>query len=507
VSAAGTAEGEPARILVDREMVKAAVDERLYGSFVEHMGRAIYGGIYEPGHPAADAQGWRRDVLELVRELRPPILRYPGGNFVSSYRWEDGVGPRDRRPRRLELAWRAVEPNLVGLGEFAQWAGLAGSEVMMALNLGTRGLEDAVNLVEYCNHPGGSRWSDLRRAHGAVAPYGFRLWCLGNEMDGPWQIGQKTAEEYGRLAAEVGKALKLLDPSLQLAACGSSHARMPTCPQWEATVLEHCYETVDYLSLHTYFGKVGDDLPTFLGESLEMERFIRTAAAAADFIRAKKRSRKTLLLSFDEWNVWYHSLEADKAAAPWTVGPALGEELYTLADALVVGCGLITLLRHADRVRLACLAQLVNVIAPIMTENAGPAWRQTTFYPFLHASRYGRGEVLETRVRVGSYENPRHGEVPWLEAVATRNPEASELTLFCVNRSPQPLPLEGRLGGFAGCRMSEHLVLDHPDPEAANTRQDPERVTPRHLQGTRVEGESLRSTLPPLSWNVIRIAV
>jgi alpha-L-arabinofuranosidase len=497
-----------ARVSLDLGYVRAAVDERLFGSFIEHLGRAIYGGIYEPGHPASGPDGFRGDVLELVRELRVPLIRYPGGNFVSAYNWEDSVGPRDLRPRRLDLAWRSVEPNTVGLDEFAGWARKAGAQVMVALNLGTRGIDAARSLVEYCNHPGGSQWSDLRRAHGAADPYGFRTWCLGNEMDGPWQVGYKTADEYGRLAAEVGKALKLFDPGLELVACGSSSPRMPSFPQWEATVLDHCYDTVDYISLHSYFKNPDDDLPTFLGESVTMDRFIRTVIGTVDFVKAKKRSRRTVNLSFDEWNVWFHSEPGDAVIQPWSVGPRLLEDVYTFEDALVVGCCLITLLRNADRVRIACLAQLVNTIAPIMTENGGPAWRQTIFYPFLHASRYGRGEVLESLARGPSYENAKHGDVPYLESVAILDRAAGEVTVFAVNRSPaEELLLRGQLSGFGRCRLIEHVGLTHADRGAVNTREHPSTVAPRRLDAAAVDGRELRATLPPLSWNVIRLKV
>ncbi len=493
-------------MFLDREFVKAAVDERLFGSFVEHLGRAIYGGVYEPAHPKADEDGFRTDVLDMVRELRVPIVRYPGGNFVSSFDWEDSVGPVEQRPRRLDLAWRAVEPNAVGLNEFARWAKKAGSQLMIALNLGTRGIDAARNLVEYCNHPGGSRWSDLRRSHGAPDPHGFKVWCLGNEMDGPWQVGYKSADDYGKLAAEVAKSLKLFDPGLELVACGSSNTKMPTFPQWEATVLERCYDSVDYISLHNYFKNLDDDLPTFLAESLDMDRFITTVAGTADFVKAKKRSRKTINLSFDEWNVWFHSRDADERVAPWTVGPRLLEDVYTFEDALVVGCCLITLLRHADRVKMACLAQLVNTIAPIMTENGGPAWRQTIYYPFLHASCFGRGVVLESLVHSPCYDNRTFGSVPYLESVATLDQGAGELTVFAVNRSPkEDLMLEAALGGFGECKLIEHVVMTNADPKAVNTKVDPLRVAPRPISGARVDGGVLQAPLPPLSWNVLRL--
>ncbi len=495
-----------ANIALERGYVRATVDERLFGSFVEHLGRAIYGGMYEPGHPSSDREGFRGDVLSLVRELKVPLIRYPGGNYVSAFNWEDSVGPVGARPRRLDLAWRSVEPNTVGLNEFARWAKKAGSRLMIALNLGTRGIEAARNLVEYCNHPGGSYWSDLRRTHGAVEPHGFKEWCLGNEMDGPWQVGYKTADEYGRLAAEVGKALKLFDPGLELVACGSSHARMPTFPQWEATVLDHCYDTVDYISLHSYFKNAAADLPTFLAESLGMDSFIRSIVSTADYVKAKKRSKKTVNISFDEWNVWYHSEEADRTVAPWIVGPPLLEDVYTLEDALVVGCCLITLLRNAERVRIACLAQLINTIAPIMTENGGPAWRQTIFYPFLHASLYGRGEVLETRIWSPLYSNRTYGDVPYLESIATASKEASEVTVFAVNRSESDaMRLQMLLRDFGKCSLIEHFQISSDDPKAANTRREPDRVRPRPAKGTSMEGGVLIATLPTLSWNVIRM--
>src|SRR5829696_5874645 len=309
-----------ARIVIDPDFRVGEVDPRLYSGFLEHLGRAVYGGIYEPGHPTADEHGFRGDVLELVRALGVPLVRYPGGNFVSGYQWEDGIGPVSERPARLDLAWFSTEPNAVGTDEFARWAKLAGADVNMAVNLGTRGIDDACNLLEYCNHPGGTRWSDLRIANGSPEPHGFKLWCLGNEMDGPWQTGNKTATEYGRLAAQTAVAMKWIDPTIELVACGSSHPRMPEFPQWEATVLEHTYDHVDYISLHMYHRMLDGDAGSFLAQSVEMEEFIRTIAATCDYVKAKKRSNKTMMISFDEWNVWYHSTEADRAFKrehPW----------------------------------------------------------------------------------------------------------------------------------------------------------------------------------------------
>jgi len=491
-----------AQLHLDKEFTVGTVDKRLYGSFIEHLGRAVYGGIYEPGHPQADPRGFRKDVLQLIRDLDVPVVRYPGGNFVSSFRWEDSVGPVGQRPRRLDLAWKAVEPNLFGLNEFMEWTKDARTEAMMALNLGTRGIEAASALVEYCNHPSGSYWSDLRIAHGVRDPHGIKLWCLGNELDGPWQVGQKTADEYGRLAFETAKALKLFDPSLELVAVGSSSGKMPTFPQWEATVLDHCYDKVDYISVHQYFENHAGDLPTFLGSSLAMDRFIDTVTATCDFAQAKKRGTKKIHLSFDEWNVWFHSNEADTKLAPWTVGPAQLEDVYTFEDALVVGTLLNTLLRHADRVKIACMAQLVNVIAPIMTRNGGPAWKQTIFWPLLHASKYGRGTSLNVKVDVACYDNKTYGDVPWVDASAVLAEDGRSLTVFAVNRSPdRPVVLGTRFAGLEHLKLTGHTVLHHDDVRAVNDEAHPDRVAPVEVK---VPAPGADLVLPALSWNVLR---
>ncbi len=500
---------ESATIIADPEFRIAEVDPRLFGSFIEHLGRAVYNGIYEPGHPTADDMGFRQDVLDLVRALQVPIVRYPGGNFVSGYNWRDGVGPKNNRPRRLDLAWRTLETNEVGTDEFCEWARRAGSQVNMAVNLGTGGIDEARSLVEYCNHPGVSFFSDLRIANGYPEPHKIKTWCLGNEMDGRWQLGHKTADEYGRLAAETAVAMKWVDPTIELVACGSSHRKMPTFGQWEATVLDHVYEYVDYVSLHQYYYKKENDLGTFLAQTVQMDDFIRSVAATSDYVRAKKGLRKQLYLSFDEWNVWYQN-PSDKALMedqPWQVAPPLFEAPYTHEDALVVGMMLITLLRNADRVKIACLAQLVNTIAPIKTVTGGPAWREATYYPFLHASCYGRGTVLNLQVRSPAYANPTFDMVPLLEAVAVLNEEREEMTVFAVNRGQKgDLPLHGDMRGIGSYRVVEHLVLEHADPLAKNTAERPNEVVPHAGGDAQLRDGRLTAMLSPLSWNVIRLA-
>jgi alpha-N-arabinofuranosidase len=494
-----------AQVTVDREFQIGEVDPRLYGSFIEHLGRAVYTGIYEPNHPHANSAGFRRDVLDLVKELSVPLIRYPGGNFVSGYNWEDGVGPQSERPRRLDLAWSTVEPNLVGINEFADWAKSVGAEVNPAINLGTRGPDEARDFVEYCNHPSGTRFSDLRISHGYREPHRFKTWCLGNEMDGPWQIGHKTAYEYGRIACETAKVMRWVDPTIELVASGSSNAQMPSFPQWEATVLEETYDHVDYVSIHSYYGNEENDIGNFLAKPLSMDSYIRSVISTCDYVKAKKRSRKQINLSFDEWNVWFHSRQADKSIAPWTEAPPLLEDIYTLEDALLVGGLLITLLKHADRVKIACLAQLVNVIAPIMTEPDGSAWRQTIFYPFMHASRYGRGTALLPIVSSPTYDTKEFTDVPIIDSVAVYHEPTNQLTLFAVNRSEaDDVEVTFNIGSFEGAQFNEHIVISGPDLKAVNSK-DKESVRPQTRSDAKLENRQLHAVLPKLSWNVIRI--
>lgn len=495
-----------AALTIDPAFRIAEVDPRLYGSFVEHMGRCVYTGIYEPGHATADGEGFRGDVAALVRELAPPILRYPGGNFVSGYTWENGIGPRASRPRTLDLAWRSYETNQVGVDEFAKWARRIGSETMMAVNLGTRGIEAARDLVEYTNHPGGSYWSDLRRRNGSAEPHGIRLWCLGNEMDGRWQLGHKTADEYARLAAETARVMRRVDPSIELVACGSSHQRMPTFGDWEATVLRETYDLVDYVSLHSYYEQRGDDRGSFLASGVNMDRFIESVIATCDHVRGVGQHKKRVNLSFDEWNVWYQSKSTGEEARDWAERPRLIEDRYSVVDAVVVGSLLISLLRHADRVKIACLAQLVNVIAPIRSEPDGPAWRQTTFHPYALTSRHGRGTVLRVEPAGPIYETSWLGEVPVVDATAVHDEETGTLTLFAVNRDQhEPLALDVDVRSLPNLTTGEHTALFDDDPDATNSADRPDRVTPTRLADVRASEGTVTVVLPALSWNMLSL--
>lgn len=495
-----------ASLTLDPAYRLGSVDPRLYGSFVEHLGRCVYEGIYEPGHPDADADGFRTDVLDLVGELGVTMVRYPGGNFVSNYRWQDGVGSVPDRPRRLDLAWRSTESNAVGTNEFMSWCRAASVEPLWTVNLGSRGMQAARDLVEYCNHPAGSRWSDLRIAHGVRQPHNIRLWCLGNELDGDWQIGHKTAAEYGRLAAETAKAMRLIDPDLELVACGSSGTGMDTFAAWDAEVLEHTYDHVDHLSLHAYHAPRDGDIDSFLAAGVAMDTQIEAITATCDHVRARRGSTKQITLSFDEWNVWYSDDAADagRPGRSYPQAPHLLENVYSAMDAVVVGSLLNSLLRHADRVRIACLAQLVNVIAPIATQAGGPAWRQSIFHPFALTARHGRGDALRVATHAPHIDTKAHGPVSALDVAATQAPDGT-IAMFLVNRQrDQPLRLDADLRAAGPVRLVDHRVLHDDDPGATNTVQRPDRVAARPGVGAELSAGRLQVTLPPMSWTMLR---
>src|SRR5437762_3864714 len=493
-----------ARVYVDSRRVTAPLDRNLFGSFLEHLGRAIYEGVYDPGSKLSDTNGYRKDVIGEIRQMGVPIVRYPGGNFVSGYNWLDGVGPKESRPRVLDRAWNATNTNQFGTNEFMAWCKAAGTEPLMGLNLGTGTPEEAAALVEYCNLDHGTKWSDLRRKHGFAEPYKVKRWCLGNEMDGPWQIGHMTATEDGIKAQDAARQMRYVDPSLQLIACGSSGPFMPTYLEWDREVLEQCYDYVDGLSLHRYFTNgpqdTGGDSAKFLAMNLSMERQIEETIAVCDLVRGHKRSPKRLWLSFDEWNVWYRARSGDASNGHRQYAPHLLEEVYNLEDALLVGGLVNSLIRHSDRVKVACLAQLVNVIAPIMTNAAG-VLRQTIFYPYSWALQYARGRALSLAPEGPTYEvaavgRPTEaigvagsglGPVPYLDVVATHDPDSKTAALFILNRDlsgPRELELLWRDVTPTSVKTSQ--TLTGSDLKAVNTFEQPNRVTPQKMDAPKL---------------------
>lgn len=496
-----------ARLTVDRDFLSTPIDDRIFGSFVEHLGRCVYTGIYEPGHPQADEQGFRQDVIDLVKELGVTTIRYPGGNFVSGYRWEDGVGRQ--RPHRLDTAWHSTETNEFGLHEMTHWLEkLGGNELMEAINLGTRSIEDALRLLEYSNVAKGTALSEERRKNGAPKPFNIRMWCLGNEMDGPWQLGHKTAYEYARLAAITAAGMRQIDPDLELVVCGSSSHSMPTFGTWEQTVLKETFEDINFISCHAYYQPEDGDLESFLASGADMDSFIKHVASIIDATAAQLKSEHSVFISFDEWNVWYQGAEpshSPEGIDNWPIAPHLLEDTYSALDAVVFGDLLITLLKNADRVHAASLAQLVNVIAPIMTEPQGPAWRQTTFFPFALTAQLAKGgTVFEPKQASMQHHTQKYGMVDTVNAVAVQREDGS-LAVFAVNRSlhdAASFVIKLPEGNFTEASAS---TLYEDDIFATNTKEHQNRVALHTNNTIALEDDVVVVELPPTSWSAITI--
>jgi alpha-N-arabinofuranosidase len=508
----------PSRVTLQGARYRSEMDRRLLGAFLEHLGRAVYTGVYEPGSPLADASGFRKDVAAEVKGLGVPIMRYPGGNFVSGYHWLDGVGPKDKRPTVLERAWNSLETNQFGTNEFIQWCRLVGTEPLLGFNLGTGTPEEAVAYVEYCNVDKGTKWSDLRREHGHEAPHDVRYWCLGNEMDGPWQMGHMPAREYGRKARDCARQIRVVDPATQLMACGSSNTILPTYLVWDREVLEECYDQVNGISLHNYYGNTAaltnNDSSRYLAMNLDMERQIQEIAAVCDYVQGVLRSPKRLWLSFDEWNVWYRARGGRFANGQRKVAPPLLEEVYNLEDALLVGGFLNTLLRRSDRVRVGCLAQIVNVIAPLVT-NESAVLRQSIYYPYAWALKYARGRVLDLLVESETYpiraeglrpDFARDDQVPYLDLVAVHDAKSGQLCLLVLNRDLQAereLVLECR--DLTPTRVLAAETLTGADVKASNTFAQPRVVAPRPLETPR-PAATMTLRLPARSYSLVHLA-
>lgn len=499
-----------AKVTAHKDFTIAQIDDRVYSAFLEHLGRAIYTGIYEPDHPTADKNGMRGDVIDLVKDLNIPYVRYPGGNFVSAYNWEDGIGPREDRPTRLDLAWHTSDSNAVGVHEFSDWCDTVGTKMMLAINLGSRGLDDARNFLEYVNGPLGSHWGDLRKKNGRAEPFGVDLWCLGNEMDGPWQVGHKTADEYGRLANEVAKTMRAFDRNLKLVVCGSSNADMKTYPEWERIVLEHTYESVDYISLHMYFSNHAQHTGNYLALNEKLDRYISTIESTINLVKANKRSKHDVYICFDEWNVWYHSRQQDRKILEgnegWPHAPRLLEDIYNFEDVLQVGLILNTFIRKSNVVKIACIAQLVNVIAPIMTDPMGKAWRQTIYYPYFFASVFGRGTALQLAVTCPGYDAEVADNVPYVDVAGVHDADRNSLTFFAINRhTTEAIDTEISLQGFAAGSIIDHQVMTHEDLRAVNTADNQNHVAPSKGVGAVIEDGMVKLTVPPLSYQMIRV--
>jgi alpha-N-arabinofuranosidase len=529
---AGKQEGMPQRnssldnsgtTLINSPVAVADIPKRLFGSFIEHMGRGVYGGIYETGHPSADEYGFRHDVMDLVKELGVTCVRYPGGNFVSNYNWEDGTGPRKSRPVRRDLAWHSTETNEVGIDDFYRWSRQTGTEIMLAVNLGTRDIHACLEELEYVNGAPGTALADRRVHNGITEPMEVSMWCLGNEMDGPWQVGHMSAEEYAIAVDKVAHAMKLAESGLQLVACGSSSAHMPSFGHWERTVLDKAYENIDFVSCHAYYYDRGAvSFQEFLLSSEDMTHFITSVAEICAQVKEDKHSDHQVALSFDEWGVWYSDVwnrqeEQWKAAAkdglhrdPWPKAPHLLEDLYTAADAVVEGSLMISLIKHCDQVRSASRAQLVNVIAPIMTEAMGPAWRQSVFHPFAAAAHYARGIAYAPSIDGPLLPTQQFGKVPAIDAVITWDEEQHQGLVLIVNRDErQAHDVHIDCSSLPNILASSVIVdsarmLHEDDPYRRNTPEETCAVTPYDCDIDADSDGSFSFVMPEISWAAIR---
>jgi alpha-N-arabinofuranosidase len=499
----------------DKHYAIGRIDKKLYSSFTEHLGRCIYSGIYEPGHPEADEDGYRKDVMKLVKELRVPVIRYPGGNFVSCYDWHDGIGPKENRPKRMDYAWASIETNEFGIDEFCRWAKKTGIEPMIAVNLGTGSIKDAGDLVEYCNHPGGTYWSDLRAKNGSPEPYNIKYWCLGNEMEGSWQAGHLSAGDYTKKALEAAKIMKWVDPSIRLVACGSSYEMLPTYMEWDRIMLTDLYKQVDYISTHNYTMDAGQGITNYVAAYKQLDDHIKNTARVIEYVKAKNHFGKDIKICLDEWNVWnfqdikLNSLDELQelttfemtSAEKWEIAPSILQEKYSLLDAIVVGGLGITLLNNADTVEIACLAQLINVIAPITTVRNGGIFTQTTYQPFSMLSRYGHGTTMRAVLDAPAY-SCSFGELPVAEAAVVYNEEADEVRVFVLNcDQEEDTEFELKLQGYGDKKLKKHFVLAGDDLSAQNTLEAPDNVVMRELKIT--GRQTTAAVLPKLSWNVL----
>lgn len=504
-----------AKFTADRAYTIGEVDRRLFGSFAEHLGRTIYNGIFEPGHLLADEQGFRKDVIQYVKEANITVVRYPGGNFVSGYQWTDGIGPLEDRPKKLELAWSTIESNRIGIDEFADWCKKANVELMATVNLGTGLTREAGNMLEYCNFPAGTYWSDLRRKNGHINPHNIKLWCLGNEMDGEWQIGALPPLEYARKALETARIMKKIDRSVEIIACGSCCCETPTYPEWNRIVLENTYDDIDYLSLHRYYTydqmhKLAyptpddhSDAPFF---AVDLQEFLHTVISAADYVKTKNRSAKKINICFDEWNVISNTNPPAIEKEPWQDTTHGGVEIFNMLDALICGSLLCTFVKNADRVKISCQSLLVNTGGMFYTDIGGSIVKNTTFYPFADVARYAKGVSILDRIQDCGVVTNHHGVVPALQSATVYDEENGALNIFVVNFDSDDITLSMDLRSFDNITTKEHTVLKSGNLFDTNTFENPLNVKPQQGELPKGNNGCFETVLPKHSWNVLRFS-
>lgn len=486
-----TAQNLKAKIKIDAERKIGDIDKNIYGNFTEHLGRCIYGGLYEPNSTQADANGFRKDVIAATKNLGVTNVRYPGGNFVSGYHWEDGIGPRDKRPKRKDLAWGDVETNQVGTDEFLKWSSLAGVEPYMCVNMGTGSLDEARNWVEYCNAPVGLHYSDLRARNGHPEPYKVKYWGLGNEMDGEWQMGHKNAEDYSKYALEAAKLMKWSDDSIKLIVSGSSNYN-DKWVDWNRTVLTSLRDHIDYISLHHYSGNYDKDHYKFMAITTRVENIIKITEGLINEVRTRYRMQKPIYIAFDEYNVWYRAGNEQKL-----------EEHYNMQDVLVVAMYLNTFLRHANSVKMANMAQLVNVIAPMMV-TGDKLWMQTIYYPLQLFSKNCHGQSLETFVQCDKYDAGDYKQIPYLDVSNIYNDKTQELIINVVNRHQDKAietTINNQFGKLSGKAIVNEINSAHLNDENTVNEQKVKAVE----KTINTTGDNFTYTFPPHSFTQLRI--
>jgi alpha-N-arabinofuranosidase len=500
-----------AKVIFDRNFTIGDVDRRLFGSFVEHLGRCMYGGIYQPDHETADSKGFRSDVKDLVKEVGVTGVRYPGGNFVSGYDWKDGIGPKENRPHKKDMAWNAIETNEVGTDEFLSMMENMGVETFMTVNLGTGTPKDAGELVDYCNTEKGTYWSNLRRQNGHTEPYNIKHWYMGNEMDGFWQICAKKPEEYARVCREASKVVKWIDPSTETIACGSctNEKGHDSFGIWDQAVLEECYDVIDYLSLHRYYNYYPEIHLAYKNEETEkdipyifkdLQNYLDTVISACDFVKGKKRSEKQINISFDEWGV-----VTTTGAVPGGVAQEYKFASFKEMDAMIYGGILCTFLNNADRVKIACQSLLVNEGGMISTDPKGKAIRQATFYPFKDAALFARGRSLRACAEVPQTETEHHGLQNCIVMAATYDESSGEIAVFITNCDMnESAEVEIELRSFGAIEALGQQELYHEDPYAVNTFDEEFKVVPKDLPLSSPADGKLSIEVKPHSWNVLR---
>ena len=492
------------RVVYNRDFSIAPVDPRVFGGFLEHMGRAVYEGVYDPKSAHADENGFRKDVLGALEKMRYTAMRYPGGNFASGYHWMDGVGPKETRPMMRDLAWQSTEPNQFGTDEFMKMVKMMDWTPMFSVNLGTGTPEEARNWVEYTNSPAGTKYANMRAANGHADPYEIKLWCLGNEMDGPWQLGHVPADQYAIRAQQAAKLMKDADPSIELVACGSCTTGLPSYMEWDRVVLEYVGNWAEYVSLHRYVGNENGDTANFLAVTNSIDKQIEEMDAVCQFVQAKTKSKKRHYLCFDEWNVWYRARHGEHVDGRGKIAPHLIEEEYNLEDALVAAGFLNSFIRHADSVKIANIAQIVNVIAPLLTRG-DEMLRQSIYYPFVMYSTRRDGVALRPSVSGPGYDSQSYGHVDYIDTSAILGD--GELHVFVTNRSQsESAPVTVEFGGkILSCQSAE--VVTGPAANALNTYENPDVVRAVPFTAVTIKDGQAELQLPPLSVTALTFKV